>query len=70
MAGLSLVTRGMLSRRGEISVGSGSGGAGLRKVDDVIKPTMIVNKFSMSKSTKPDINENSIRVRSVKVVID
>jgi len=71
MGGLSLATKGMLAaRRGDIVVGSGSGGAGLRKEDDLPKPLILVDKFSMSKSDRPDINENSLKVRSVKIVID
>jgi hypothetical protein len=70
MGGLSLATKGMLTRRAAVTIGSGSGGAGLRKEDDIPKPLILVDKFSMSKSTKPDINENTLRVRSVKIVLD
>jgi len=70
MPGLSLVTKGMLTKRKEVQISAGGGGAGLRKEDDIIKPVILVDKFTMSKSGKPDINENTVKVKSVKIVLE
>jgi len=72
MAGISLVTKGMLCAPAgvELVVQSGSGGAGLvRKDEELPKPFIKVNHVKIGEGKKVLSKEN-VKVTSVKLIID
>jgi len=71
MPGISLVTKGFLCPPAEVSVTtySGSGGAGLRKEEELPKPLIKVNNVKIGKGKKILSKEN-VKVTSVKLIID
>lgn len=70
--GITLATKGMISPlAGDIIIqGGGGGGAGLRKEDDIGFPKIIVNKFKIDKHEDKSLTEGSLKVTSVKLIID
>ena len=71
MSGLSLVTKGFLAPPPEASiVYGGGGGAGLVKRDEIEqKPKIVVRNFKIGKGKEP-LTKESVKVTSVKLVID
>lgn len=70
MGALSLVTKGMLCRHDvNVIVQSGSGGAGLRKEEELPKPLIKVTKFQMTEE-KSKITDENVQVTSLKLVLD
>jgi len=70
MGALSLVTKGMLCRRDvDVIMQSGSGGAGLRKEDELPRPLIQVKDFTISEG-KRKVTDETLKVKSVKLVID
>ncbi len=69
MSGLSLITKGMITKTKDIFVGGA--GVGLHKYDDnihEIKPEINVLKFKMSKS-KIKVTEDMVKIISAKILI-
>jgi len=72
MAGIALVTKGMIApvRTGDIIMGSGSGGAGLVRQDELTKPNIIVSDVTIKGKNKEPITEESFKVKSLKIIVD
>jgi hypothetical protein len=70
MAGLSLVTKGMIAPIRE-SGGSGSGGAGfVRPQEELPKPFIKVTDVTINGENKPTITEDTFKVKSLKIIVD
>lgn len=67
MSGLTLVTRGFISPV-SLSSGGGGGAVPMYRDDNLPKPFIKVIDFSMSGTNKNPISEQSIKVKSVKII--
>ena len=68
MAGIALVTKGMIA---PIREGSGSGGAGLvRRDEELPKPHILVTDVTIKAEGKTPITEDTFKVKSLKIIVD
>ena len=71
MAGISLVTKGMLCPPSQVNIvmQSGSGGAGFRREEKEQKPLIRVTNLKIGEGKQTLTGEN-IKVKSVKIILD
>jgi hypothetical protein len=69
MAGISLVTKGMIAPIRE-GGGSGSGGAGLIREQDISMPDIKVTDVTIEGENKEPITEETFKVKSLKIIVE
>ena len=69
MPAISLVTKGFIVPT-QITSGSGSGGAGFKRDEELPKPLIKVMDMTIEGNNKPQLTDETMKVKSVKIIVE